>query len=114
MRTVERIGAAAALSGLIALALAAASLPAAGYAVRSPPIPPHCPRVIAENGGTKGLWRGQFVGSYERGMFYEYMDWFSRVGCFHSEAACRKWIYDVRSHTIFHTELIVKCEPLDG
>jgi hypothetical protein len=101
-----------AVSFIAAAWLAGHAVPADAYAVRSPPIPPSCRQAIADNGGTSGLWRGQFVGSYERGMIREYVDWFSRVGCFRSEAACRKWIYDVRSHTIFHTELIVKCEPL--
>ncbi len=82
-------------------------------AVGQGPVPPRCADVVATNGGsTNGIWRGQFAGDYERGMFREFMTTFSRVGCFRTKAACERWIYDVRSWTIFHNERHVGCRPL--
>ena len=98
---------------LIGMTVLGAPSPSMAGAVGQGPVPPRCAEVVAANGGsTNGIWRGQFAGDYERGMFREFMTTFSRVGCFRSKAACERWIYDVRSWTIFHNERHVGCRPL--
>lgn len=99
---------------LSVLALAAVCAAGSAQAVRLPPEPPSCRLMIAQHDGRQGLWRGQFAGSFDGGPFYDTPDFYSRVGCFPSEAACRRWIYDVRSAINFLNEVIVECRPLAG
>lgn len=101
------------LALLIGMTVLGGAAPSMAGVVGQGPVPPRCADVVAANGGsTNGIWRGQFVGDYVRGTTREFTTTFSRIGCFRSKAACERWIYDVRSWTIFHYERHVRCRPL--
>jgi hypothetical protein len=77
---------------------------------RAHPFPGADPRVIAQC-GERGIWVGHFSGRRHAGGDHGTAD-YGRLGCFRSEAECRRWLG--LNDAFAATSTIMSCRPLGG
>ena len=80
-----------------------------GTAYPPPPVP-RCDEVMARH-GDRGVWIGHFSGKYGFGEVDTHGS-YGRVGCFLSEAECRRWLGQNMSFAPF--VIVSTCRPAGG